>query len=83
MRERFLPRSDVPRIVEARDRLEYGVGAAVRRSRDPDLLRIWCATTPGQEDQDAARELVTLLTPSDPRLPGARARVRRLARQLA
>jgi hypothetical protein len=82
MRERFLPRSEVPRIVEARDRLEYGVGAAVCRSRDPDLLRIWCETAPGQEDQDAARELVTVLTPSDPRLPAARARVRRLARQL-
>jgi hypothetical protein len=82
MRERFLPRSEVPRIAEARDRLEHGIGAAVRRSRDPDLLRIWCETTPGQEDQDAARELVTLLPSSDPRLPAARARVRRLARQL-
>jgi hypothetical protein len=65
MRERFLPRSEVPRIVEARDRLEHGIGAAVRLSRDPDLLRIWCETTPGQEDQDAARELVTLLPRSD------------------
>jgi hypothetical protein len=83
MRERFLPRSEVARIVEARDRLEYGVGAAVRRSRDPDLLRIWCETAPGQEDQDAARELVTLLPRSDPRLPAAHARVRRLARQLS
>src|ERR1700685_312686 len=83
MRERFLPRSEVPRIVEARDRLEHGVGAAVRRSRDPDLLRIWCETAPGQEDQDAARELVTLLPHSDPRLPAAHARVRRPPRQLS
>jgi hypothetical protein len=82
MRERFLPRTEVPRILETREALEHGVGVAVRRSRDPDLLRIWCETAPGQEDRDAAGELLSLLTPSDPRLPAARARLRRLDRQL-
>ena len=78
--ERLLPGSEATRIVEARDRLEEGLRAAILRSRDPGLLEAWCQAAAGQGDEHAARALLAALGPDDPRLPAAHARLARLQR---
>jgi hypothetical protein len=78
--ERLLPGSEATRIVEARDRLEEGLRAAVLRSRDPGLLESWCQAPAAQGDEHAARVLLAALRPDDPRVPAAHARLARLER---
>lgn len=79
-RERLLPGSSAPRVVEARERLEHGLRQAVLHSEDPALIAAWCTSAAGQEDEPAARALLDLLPPGDPGLAAARARLARLDR---
>ncbi|HWH12937.1 MAG TPA: GAF domain-containing protein [Solirubrobacteraceae bacterium] len=78
----LLPRSDAPRIVEAREGLASGLRDAIVRSGDPDLLAAWCRSSLGADDAPAARTLVANLSPDDGRAAAARAHVGRLDRQL-
>jgi hypothetical protein len=77
--ERLLPRSSAPHIVEARERLELGLRAAIIATDDCDLLAEWCRSPPGQEDEAAVRLLLAKLAPGDPRIPAACAQLARLA----
>jgi hypothetical protein len=43
-----MPRSQAPRIVEAREGLETGLREAIIRADDPDLLAAWCRSAPGR-----------------------------------
>jgi hypothetical protein len=70
-------------VVEARDRLEEGLRAAVLAAGDADLLVTWCRSTPGQEDEAAARALLRALDPGDARAAAARAHLARLRRIFA
>jgi hypothetical protein len=81
-RERVLPGSLAPRVVEARERFEEGLRSAVLASRDPDLMAAWCRTVPGEEDEPAAHALVDLLPADDARISAARAHLARLDRVL-
>ena len=81
--ERLLPGSVAPRVVEARERLEQGLLASILQADDPDLLAAWCRSAPGEDDADAARELLTRLAPDDARAAAARAQLRRLDRMFA
>lgn len=78
--DRVLPASEAPRVIEARDRLEESLRAAVLAATDPDLLAAWCRSTPGGEDEAAAAALLDLLPAGDPRRPAARAHRARLSR---
>ena len=78
--ERLLPDSQATRVVEARDRLEEGLRAAILRSRDPGLLDAWCRGAAGQDDGEANRTLLARLPPDDPRVAAAHARLARLER---
>jgi hypothetical protein len=78
-----MPRSQAPRIVEARDGLESGLRAAILHTGDPALLATWCRSVPGQDDEPAASALLALLVPDDARTAAARAHLARLDRQLA
>ncbi len=78
--DRVLPASAAPRVIEARERLEEGLRAAVLRSGDPDLLAAWCRGAAGEDDEAATRALLALLAPGDARVPGARAHLSRLDR---
>jgi len=78
--QRLLPRSEAPRVIEARDRLEEGLRTTVLAAGDAELLAAWCRSAPGQDDQPAARALLGLLAAGDPRRPAARALVARLDR---
>jgi hypothetical protein len=75
---RLLPRSRAPRVVEARERLEDGLRAAIIDTGDADLLAAWCRSPPGQEDGPAVRALLAGLSPGDPRIPAAGAQLARL-----
>lgn len=75
----LLPASEVPAIVEVRERLDYELREAVLRSGDPSLLHAWLATPSGRDDIVATRALVELLDPADERRAGALSRLRRLS----
>jgi len=76
----LLPRTEVPLLVEARERLDGGLRNAVMTSADPDLVARWCATVSGRDDQQAAELLLSLLPADDGRHPAALARAQRLRR---
>jgi hypothetical protein len=74
----LLAGSEVPLVVEARDRLDATLRRAVIQSGDPTLIARWCATPSGRDDLHAAELLLSLLDERDARLPAARARAARL-----
>lgn len=76
-----MPRSQAPRIVEARESLELGLRTAIIGSGGPDLLAAWCRSDPGREDGPAADALLARLTPDDARAAAARAHLARLDRR--
>ncbi len=82
-RERLLPDSVAPLVVEARERFEDGLRAAILATRDATLLAAWCACAAGREDEGAARALVALLPAGDPRRASALAHEARLRRLFA
>lgn len=75
----LLPSSEVPEIVEVRERLDWELREAVLRSADPALLVAWLRTPSGRDDIVATRALVELLDPADERRAGALSRLRRLS----
>lgn len=74
----LLPTSEVPLVVEARQRLDDGLREAILASGSADLLWAWLANPSGEDDVEACRALVTHLSASDPRRPAAISRLRRL-----
>lgn len=78
--ERLLPASEAPSVVEARERLEHGLRGAVLQAGDPELLSVWCQSSPGRDDAHAARTLLELLSPGEPRHAAAQARLARIER---
>lgn len=78
--DQLLRHSEVPLIVEARQRLDGSIRNAVLASANPDLLAAWCAGPAGRDDQPAAELLLGLLPADDERHPAARARAERLRR---
>ncbi|HTN23869.1 MAG TPA: GAF domain-containing protein [Solirubrobacteraceae bacterium] len=78
--DQLLRQSEVPLVVEARQRLDGGLRNAVLGAADPELLAAWCASPAGRDDQPAAELLLGLLPADDERHPAARARAERLRR---
>jgi GAF domain len=76
----LLPRSEVPLVVEAREALDHRIRSAVLRSADPGPLERWVRSAAGREDLEAARRLVALLAPDDPRRAAALSHLRRVVR---
>jgi len=79
-RDVLLGESEVPLIVQARQRLDGLVRSAVIASDDPVVISRWCASGSGREDLEAAEILLTLLAEDDGELQGAIARAERLRR---
>lgn len=76
----LLPGSQVPLIVEARERLELRLREAALGSGRPELLEYWLRTDSGRDDLEASRDLVRMLGAADPALAGAVSRLRRQSR---
>jgi hypothetical protein len=74
----LLPTSEVPLVVEARQRLDDGLREAILAAGSADLLWAWLANPSGEDDVEACRALVTRLGGEDPRRPAAISRLRRL-----
>jgi hypothetical protein len=74
----LLPSSEVPLVVEARQRLDDGLREAILASGSADLLEGWLRNPSGEDDIEACRALVARLGGSDPRRPAAISRLRRL-----
>jgi hypothetical protein len=74
----LLPGSEVPLVVEARQRLDDGLREATLASGQAELLRAWLANPSGEDDVEACRALVARLGAEDPRRPAAISRLRRL-----
>jgi hypothetical protein len=74
----LLPASEVPLVVEARQRLDDGLREAILASGSADLLEGWLRNPSGEDDVEACRALVARLGGSDPRRPAAISRLRRL-----
>lgn len=74
-----LPRSQVPAVAEARERLDHRVRAQVLHRGDAGLLARWIETPSGRDDLIACRALARVLAPDDARRPAALSRLRRLA----
>lgn len=70
----MLPSSESPDICEARGLLEESLRRSILSSGDPGLLERWLRHPAGREDLLAARTLVSVLAPSDPRRAAATAR---------
>lgn len=75
----MLARSEVPRIVELRDRVDDQLRAAVLASGDAQHLESWLKTPTGRDDYEASRMLAVSLPREDPRRAAQRSRIRRLA----
>lgn len=75
----LLPQSDVPRVVELRDRIDDQLRAAILASGEADLLEAWLRTPTGRDDFEASRMLAVSLPRMDPRRAAERSRIRRLA----
>lgn len=75
----LLPQSDVPRVVELRDRIDDQLRAAVLASGETELLEAWLRTPTGRDDYEASRLLAVSLPREDPRRAAERSRIRRLA----
>jgi hypothetical protein len=76
-----LAHTEVPRLVEVRDRVDDVLRAAVLGTGDPDLLELWLRTPTGRDDYEASRALMVGLAREDPRRASERSRLRRLAQQ--
>lgn len=76
-----LAHTEVPRLVELRDRVDDALRAAVLASGQTDLLELWLRTPTGRDDYEASRALMVGLEREDPRRAGERSRLRRLAQQ--
>ncbi len=76
-----LAHTEVPRLVELRDRVDDALRAAVLASGDADLLELWLRTPTGRDDYEASRALMVGLGREDPRRASERSRLRRLAQQ--
>lgn len=74
----LLPTSEVPLVVEARQRLDDGLREAILASGSTDLLWSWLANPSGEDDVEACRALIARLDPKDPRRPAAISRLRRV-----
>jgi hypothetical protein len=74
----LLPNSEVPLVVEARQRLDDGLREAILASGSADLLWSWLANPSGEDDVEACRALISRLPAADPRRPAAISRLRRL-----
>jgi GAF domain len=74
----LLPTSEVPLVVEARQRLDDGLRETILASGSPDLLWSWLANPSGEDDIEACRALISGLGTEDPRRPAAISRLRRL-----
>jgi hypothetical protein len=74
----LLPASEVPLVVEARQRLDDGLREAILASGSADLLWSWLANPSGEDDVEACRALISRLGTKDPRRPAAISRLRRL-----
>lgn len=73
-----LAHTEVPRLVELRDRLDDAVRAAVLSSNNADLMEMWLRTAAGRDDYEVSRRLVALLDRNDPRRAAERSRLRRI-----
>ncbi|MEH3052812.1 MAG: hypothetical protein PGN13_02245 [Patulibacter minatonensis] len=76
-----LAQTEVPRLVELRDRIDDALRAAVLATGDPSLLELWLRTPTGRDDYEASRALMVGLSREDPRRAGERSRLRRLSEQ--
>lgn len=74
----LLPDSEAPLVVEARQRLDDGLRAAILATGDPALIEAWLRNPSGEDDLEACRTLVARLDSDDPRRPAAISRLRRL-----
>lgn len=74
----LLPSSEVPLVVEARQRLDDGLREAILASGSASLLEAWLRNPSGEDDVEACRALVGRLEGGDPRRPAAISRLRRL-----
>jgi transcriptional regulator of acetoin/glycerol metabolism len=79
----LLPESEAPAIVEARSLLEESLRRSILTSAEPELLARWLAHDAGADDLAAARALVAVLPPGDPRRAAATATAAAIARRLA
>jgi hypothetical protein len=74
----LLPTSEVPKVVEIRERIDYAIRDAVLASGSPDLLERWLETASGHEDAAACKALAALVSEADPRRASALSRLRRI-----
>jgi hypothetical protein len=74
----LLPGSEVPLVVEARQRLDDGLREAILAAGVPELIEAWLGNPSGEDDVEACRALVARLAGADPRRPAAVSRLRRL-----
>lgn len=74
-----VPGTEVPRLVEMRERIDDGLRAAAIATGDSELLEAWLRTPNGRDDYEASRTLIARLDRDDPRRAVERSRVRRLA----
>jgi hypothetical protein len=79
----LLPASDAPEIVEARALLEESLRRSILTTADPELLSQWLAHPSGACDLAAARALVAVLPPGDPRRAAATATAAAVARRMS
>jgi len=79
----LLPASEAPAIVEARGLLEEALRRSILTTGDPDLLAAWLEHPSGADDLAAARALVAVLSPGDPRRAPATATLAAIGRRLA
>lgn len=73
-----LAKTEVPRLIELRDRLDDSVRAGVLAAGSADLMEAWLRLPAGRDDFEVSRRLVALLGREDPRRAAERARLRRL-----
>jgi hypothetical protein len=74
----LLPGSEVPLVVEARQRLDDELREAILAGGSPALLEAWLRNPSGEDDVEACRALIAMLDTDDPRRPAAISRLRRL-----
>jgi hypothetical protein len=74
----LLPTSEVPLVVEARQRLDDGLREAILSGGSAELIEAWLRNPSGEDDLEACRALVARLGGEDPRRPAAISRLRRL-----
>lgn len=78
----LLPASEAPQIADERALLEDSLRRSVLTTADPDLLARWLNHPCGADDAAAARALVAVLPPGDPRRAAATATSAAIARRM-